>query len=164
MRLPGRRPRQGQVINDMVDDHPYLVVVNPFAAPALAFSIFDAKLDGHRVTMAPRAISRTESRCSTTGEPRVSGSNETDVLTAIAGKHKRQASACGIAHPTPVTWSDVGRHEHRRAALLVGADRVSRHSHRVNAAAIPAADRSHLASRPGTCATAPTPVPLRVDP
>ena len=30
------------VINDIVDKHPYMVVVNPFARPVVAFSIYDA--------------------------------------------------------------------------------------------------------------------------
>src|ERR1017187_6386629 len=41
------------VINDLVDEHPYLVVVNPFFRPVVAYSIYEASLDGHRVTLAP---------------------------------------------------------------------------------------------------------------
>ena len=54
---PGRRPylgrpavvsirsscsRKVQVINDLVEDHPFLIVVNPFARPDKAVSIFEA--------------------------------------------------------------------------------------------------------------------------
>ncbi len=41
------------VINDVVDDHPYLVVLNPLAHATVAFSVYDAMLDGQRVTLAP---------------------------------------------------------------------------------------------------------------
>ncbi len=41
-----------QVINDIVEDHPFLIVANLFASGNEAFSIFEAELEGHRVTMA----------------------------------------------------------------------------------------------------------------
>ncbi len=67
-----------QVVNDLVEDHPFLIAINLLAPPNEAFSIFDADLDGHRVTMAAdAAISTTASRCSTTAGPRASGSKMT---------------------------------------------------------------------------------------
>jgi hypothetical protein len=40
------------VINDIVSKHPYMVVLSPFTNPVVAFSIYDAMLEGHRVTLA----------------------------------------------------------------------------------------------------------------
>jgi hypothetical protein len=41
-----------EVINDLVEGHPYLIVMNAFTAARDGYSIFDASLDGRRVTMS----------------------------------------------------------------------------------------------------------------
>ena len=63
----GRRPHAGraevrlsglgvlgkvQVINDMVEDHPFLIVANCSLPERRLTPSYDANLDGHRVTMA----------------------------------------------------------------------------------------------------------------
>jgi len=111
-----------QVINDLVQDHPYLILVNLFVPPEDAFSIFDADLAGHRLTMAasgyvhdgkPLLYDRgTESLWIEEGES----------LKSIAGKRKGKALT-RVAHPSPVTWKSwLGRNQDSR--LLVGADRT----------------------------------------
>jgi hypothetical protein len=110
-----------QVVNDLVQDHPFLIVVNLFAPIQDAFSIFDADLEGHRLTMAasgyfhdgkPLLYDRgTESLWSEAGES----------LKAIAGKHKGIHLA-RVAHPAPVTWQ-AWCSQNRQCRLLVGADR-----------------------------------------
>ena len=77
-----------QVINDVVQDHPYLIMVNLFATDNEAYSIFEAALEGHRVTMAATGYFRDGKPCSMTGALRVCGAEESDHLQATAGKHK----------------------------------------------------------------------------
>ncbi len=109
------------VINDIVGDHPYLIVVNPFTTPALAYSIFDSTLEGRRVTMAPTGYFQD-------GKPVLYDRGTESLwverdgfLTAIAGKHNRK-HLNGHSHPKPVAWSQwVSVNSESR--LLVGADR-----------------------------------------
>jgi hypothetical protein len=109
------------VINDIVDDRPYVVVLNPLATPALAYSIFETELDGHRVTMGwtsyfmdrkPVLIDRgTESLWM----------ERDGFLTAVAGKHSGK-HLNGHSHPVPVAWSEwLAMNSNSR--LVVGADR-----------------------------------------
>ena len=42
VRLSGPRPGKVQVVNDIVEEHPFLVVTNAFASPDKAYSIYDA--------------------------------------------------------------------------------------------------------------------------
>jgi hypothetical protein len=109
------------VINDLVDRHPYLIVVNPLLRPVVAFSIFDASLDGHRVTFGHTGYFQD-------GKPVLfdRGTESLwlhmhDGLRAIAGKHARKL-LMRVALPPPVSWSTwVSRNPESR--LLVGADR-----------------------------------------
>ena len=110
-----------QVINDLVEEHPYLVVVNPLLRPVVAFSIYEASLDGRRVTMAPTGYFQD-------GKPVLfdRGTESLwvamhDGLTAIAGKHTRKRLML-VGLPAPVSWSTwLSRNPESR--LLVGADR-----------------------------------------
>jgi Protein of unknown function (DUF3179) len=110
-----------QVINDVVEDHPYLIVVNLFAADKEAYSIFEAELDGHRVTMAASGYFHD-------GKPLLYDRGteslwleESDHLKAAAGKHKG-ARLARVAKLAPVTWKSwLAQSEDCR--LLVGADR-----------------------------------------
>ena len=93
------------------EDHPFLIVVNLFAPPEDAFSIFDADLDGHRLTMAASGYFHD-------GKPLLYDRGteslwieEGDSLKAIAGKHKGVRLRPGrpshsghlgiVAHPKP---------------------------------------------------------------
>jgi Protein of unknown function (DUF3179) len=110
-----------QVINDVVDDRPLLITINLLARMDEAFSIFEANLDGRRVTMAssgyysnlrPLLYDRgTESLWIEDG----------DVLKSLAGKSKgRQLTR--VAKPVPVTW-DSWLAKNPRGRLVIGADR-----------------------------------------
>jgi hypothetical protein len=109
------------VINDIVDKHPYLVVLNPFAKQVVAFSIYDSLLDGHRITLAPTGYFQD-------GKPLLfdRGTESLwiemhDGLTAMAGKLYRKR-LMRVAIPAPVTWGTwISRNPDSR--LLVGADR-----------------------------------------
>jgi uncharacterized protein DUF3179 len=109
------------VINDLVDQRPYLVVVNPLLLPRVAFAIYEASLDGHRVTLAHTGYFQD-------GKPvlfdRGTESLWVDMhdgLTAIAGKHARKRLV-KVALPSPVSWS-TWRSRNPQSRLLVGADR-----------------------------------------
>ncbi len=109
------------VINDLVDDHPYLVVLNPFATQALAFSIFEAELDGHRITMAPTSYFLDRKPVLFDRGTQSLWVERDGFLTAIAGKHNRK-HLNGHSHPTPVAWGEwLAMNSDSR--LLVGADR-----------------------------------------
>ena len=111
-----------QVVNDIVDDHPFLIVANPFAPPEKAYRIYDANHDGHRLTMAATGYFHD-------GKPLLCDRGTQSLwvedeqgMTAIAGQHKRQKLA-QVASPTPVTWKAwLGQNATGR--LLVGADRT----------------------------------------
>jgi len=110
-----------QVINDVVDDRPLLITINLLAPRDEAFSIFEANLEGRRVTMAssgyfsnlrPLLYDRgTESLWIEDG----------DVLKSLAGKYKGQ-QLTRVARPVPVTWVSWLA-EHPQGRLVIGADR-----------------------------------------
>jgi Protein of unknown function (DUF3179) len=110
-----------QVINDLVQDHAFLIAINQFAPTSEAVSVFDAEQDGHRLTMAatgyfhegkPLLYDRgTESLWCENGES----------LKAVAGTH-RGTQLPRVVHLSPVTWKSwLGKNHQCR--LLVGADR-----------------------------------------
>jgi Protein of unknown function (DUF3179) len=109
------------VINDIVGEHPYMVVLNPFANPVVAYSIYDAMLEGHRVTLAHTGYFQD-------GKPVLfdRGTESLwiemhDGLTAMAGKlySKRLMR---VAIPSPVAWG-TWVSQNPKSRLLVGADR-----------------------------------------
>jgi hypothetical protein len=109
------------VINDIVNQHPYMVVLNPFAKQAVAFSVYDSLLEGRRITLAPTGYFQD-------GRPVLfdRGTESLwiemhDGLTAMAGKLYRKR-LMRVAIPSPVTWGTwISRNPDSR--LLVGADR-----------------------------------------
>jgi hypothetical protein len=110
------------VVNDLVEGHPFLVVINSFAPPEKAFSIFDASRNGHRLTMAATGYFHA-------GKPLLSDRGteslwveEEESLTALAGK-SRGLKLPRLASPTPVSWKAWTR-QNRTSRLLVGADRT----------------------------------------
>jgi hypothetical protein len=111
-----------QVVNDIVDDHPFMVVANPFAAPDKAFAIYDANHDGHRLTMAPTGYFHDGRPLLFDRATKSLWVDEDDSLKAIAGTRKR-ARLNRIANPMPVTWK-TWLNQNRSSRLLVGADRT----------------------------------------
>jgi hypothetical protein len=111
------------VINDIVDEHPYLIVENPFAKPVVAYSIYDTLLEGRRITLAHTGYFKE-------GKPILfdRGTESLwfemhDGLTAIAGKHFRKRLN-RVAIPAPVTWA-TWLSQNPESRLLVGADRTA---------------------------------------
>jgi hypothetical protein len=111
-----------QVVNDMIDDHPFLVVANSFAPPDKAYHIYDASHDGHRLTMAATGYFHD-------GKPLLFDRGTQSLWVegkespiAIAGRHKKRKLA-QVASPTPVTWK-AWLSRNAASRLLVGADRT----------------------------------------
>ena len=109
------------VINDIVDKHPYMIVVNPFAREAVAFSIYDTLLEGRRVTLAPTGYFQDRKPILFDRGTESLWIEMHDGLTAMAGKHFKKR-LMRVAIPSPVSWSTwLSRNPQSR--LLVGADR-----------------------------------------
>jgi Protein of unknown function (DUF3179) len=111
-----------QVINDVVKDHPFIIMVNLLASYKEAYSIFDAEQDGHRLTMAASGYFHDGKPLLYDRGTQSLWIEEEDSLTAIAGKHKRMKLA-RVARPTPVTWK-TWLSQNETSRLLVGADRT----------------------------------------
>lgn len=112
------------IVNDMIQEHPFLVTYNAFAETDKdRVVVYESVIDGHRVTMglsgyyhgtAPVFYDRgTESLW----VPEVSG------LRSFAGAHKG-AELKVVDHPTPLAWRRW-RTQHPQSRLVVGADRTS---------------------------------------
>jgi hypothetical protein len=109
------------VINDVVDKHPYMVVVYPLAHPAVAFSIYDAMLDGRRVTLAPTGYFQDAKPVLFDRGTESLWIEMHDGLTCMAGKHFKKR-LMRMAITTPVTWS-AWVSQNPESRLLVGANR-----------------------------------------
>jgi hypothetical protein len=110
-----------KVVNDQIYERPILVTYNGFAPPEGSVRVYEAVLDGARVTMGSSGYFQA-------GTPLLydRGSEslwrvDRDALRAIAGPH-RGRTIPEVAQPIPVAWSDW-RGSHRGGRLLVGADR-----------------------------------------
>jgi hypothetical protein len=97
-------------------------VSNAFASSDEAYSIFDANLNGQRVTMAATGYYHD-------GKPVLSDRGtkslwveEGESITAVTGEHRGQKLA-RVAHLSPVTWRTWLSHN-QTSRLLVGADRT----------------------------------------
>jgi len=113
-----------QVINDIVEDRPFLIVVNLFRPYQAEFSIFDAALDGHRLTMAATGYFQDRKPLLFDRGTESLWVEQNDVLRAVAGKLKNKSTA-RVARLAPVAWS-AWLSQNRRSRLLVGADRSLR--------------------------------------
>lgn len=109
------------VINDVVDDHPYLVVLNPLAHPTVAFSVYDAMLDGQRVTLAPTGYFQDAKPVLFDRGSESFWVEMHDGLTSMAGKHYKK-KLTRVAIPPPVPWRSWVS-ENPESRLLVGANR-----------------------------------------
>ncbi len=110
-----------QVINDLVADHPFLIVVNLFPTANQQVSIFDADRDGHRLTMATTGYFHDRKPMLYDRGTQSLWVEHDDGLKAIAGKHKDHKLTL-VAKVKPVSW-DAWLSRNRQSRLLVGADR-----------------------------------------
>jgi len=110
-----------QVINDIVEEHPFLVVVNLFLPHQAEFSIYEATVDQHRLTMATTGYFQDRKPLLYDRGTESLWTEQDNTLRAVAGKHKHKPLAC-VARPIPVTWS-TWKSRNPQSRLLVGADR-----------------------------------------
>jgi hypothetical protein len=111
--------RKVVAVNDVVNDHPYLVVYNPSRPPEKAVSIFDSQVIGRRLALGttgyflsgrPILYDRaTESLWVEDGE----------AFAAISGQQKGNRLPL-VSRPAPVAWSDWKR-QNPRSRLVIGA-------------------------------------------
>jgi hypothetical protein len=111
-----------EVVNDVVDERPFLVTASVVSAPENAFAIFDATLDGRRVTMAPSGYYHGHQPILYDRKTESLWMEQEDNLTAIAGALKGKKLA-RVARPVPVAWSSW-RSSNPRSRLVVGGDRT----------------------------------------
>jgi hypothetical protein len=111
--------RKVVAVNDLVNDHPYLVVYNSSLPPETAVSVFDSQVTGHRLALGTTGYFLS-------GRPvlydRTTESlwvEEGESFAAISGQHKGNRLAL-VSRPAPVAWSDWKR-QNPRSRLLIGA-------------------------------------------
>jgi hypothetical protein len=111
-----------QVINDVVDDRPLVIAINLMAPPEHACSIFEANLDGRRITMGVSGYFRDRHPLLFDRGTESLWVEEGDALKSLGGKWKGK-QLTRVAQPVPVTWvSWLAKHKGGR--LVVGADRT----------------------------------------
>ena len=104
-----------QIVNDLVNEHPFLVVISPFSPPKESIAIYDAQLAGRRVTMAPTGYFQE-------GRPLLCDRGTASLwceqgesLRAVAGKRRGDALA-RVAQPSPIAWKTwLAQNEQSRA-------------------------------------------------
>jgi hypothetical protein len=111
-----------EVVNDVVDDRPFLVTASVLSAPENACAIFDANLDGHRVTMAASGYYHGPKPVLYDRKSESLWMDQEDGLTAFAGTHKGKKLA-RLGRPVPVAWQSW-RRSNPRSRLVTGADRT----------------------------------------
>jgi hypothetical protein len=111
-----------EVINDVVEDQPFLVTGNIMSPPDQAFSIFDATLEGRRVTMSSSGYFHGRRPILYDRGTESLWIEQEDALRAIAGTHKGKQLA-RVARPFPVAWH-TWRLSNPRSRLVIGADRT----------------------------------------
>ncbi len=110
-----------QIVNDLVNEHPFLVVISPFSPQDESISIYDAQLAGRRVTMASTGYFQD-------GRPLLCDRGTASLwcedgesLRAVAGK-RRGVGLARVAHPSPIAWK-TWLAQNDRSRLVIGADR-----------------------------------------
>jgi len=109
------------VVNDLIDRRPILVTYNPLVPRDESVTVYEAVLDGRRVSMGTSGyfLGQRPLLYDRGSESLWIGAK--DKLRAIAGPRKGQTLR-RVAHPTPVAWGDW-HWKYPKSRLLVGADR-----------------------------------------
>jgi len=111
-----------EVINDVVEDEPFLVVGNIMAPREQAFSIYDGSIEGRRVTMASSGYFHSGRPILYDRGTESLWMEQEETLRAIAGTHKGKKLP-RVARPVPVAWH-TWRLSNPRSRLVIGADRT----------------------------------------
>ncbi len=110
-----------QVVNDVIQGHPYLIVCDCHSPVGQAVSVYDALWDGRRATMAATGYYFDQHPLLYDRRTQSLWREQDDGLVSMAGKAKGTRLA-RLEKPVPTAWKDcIGRAETVR--LVVGADR-----------------------------------------
>jgi hypothetical protein len=96
--------RKVVAVNDVVKDHPYLVLFDVSRPPNQAVGIFDASVEGERVSLGTSGYSLAGKFLLYDRGSESLWVQDGDFVRSIAGKRKG-AELRLVARPTPVTWS-----------------------------------------------------------
>jgi hypothetical protein len=110
-----------QVINDLIGQQPVLVTYNPFVSPDACVKVYDAALDGQRVTMGTSGYYQAGFPLFYDRGSESLWKDQQGALRAVAGPRKGRVLR-QLAQPAPVAWGDW-RWRNPGSRLLVGADR-----------------------------------------
>lgn len=111
------------IVNDVIEEHPYLVHLDPFDRTT-PVSIFDATLDDHRITLGSSGLTIRGKHVLYDRGTESLWADDGRALTAFAGEYKGKVLPL-VARVGAVAWDDW-RASHPHARLLVGSlDRKS---------------------------------------
>jgi hypothetical protein len=110
-----------QVVNDLIAGQPILVTYNAYAPPDSAVKVYEAQLEGRRVTLGTSGYYLAGTHLLYDRESESLWKDQGAVLKAIGGPRKGQ-SLRQVASPAPVSWG-AWRWRNPKSRLLVGADR-----------------------------------------
>ena len=106
------------IVNDVVEDRPYLAVLSGHQSAAQPIAIFDPRVDGNRITMGTSGYLLDGIPLLYDRETESLWSEEIDSLQAVSGRYKGNRLPL-VARPSVVTWS-VWKARNPRSRLLVG--------------------------------------------
>jgi hypothetical protein len=109
------------VVNDLIGRQPILVTYNPSGPPDGPVKVYDAALDGQRVTMGTSGYYQAGSPLLYDRDSESLWKDQGGALRAIAGPRKGRVLR-QLAQPMPVAWGHW-RGQNPGSRLLIGADR-----------------------------------------
>ena len=106
------------VVNDLVEDRPYLALFSHRRSSEQPVGIFDARVGGNRITLGTSGYLVDGSLLLYDHETESLWMEEGDTVRAVSGRHKGNRLPL-VARPSAMTWSDWKAHN-PRSRLLVG--------------------------------------------
>ncbi|APW60229.1 DUF3179 domain-containing (seleno)protein [Paludisphaera borealis] len=107
------------IVNDVIEDRPYLIHLDPFHESETPVSIFDARLEGHRITLGSSGLMFEGRHVLYDRGTESLWSDEGRGLVAFAGKYKGKELPL-VTRVSAVAWDDW-RDSHPGARLLIGS-------------------------------------------
>ncbi len=111
--------KQVCVVNDAVDDHPYVVGLSSKGTRAQSVTVYDARLSGHRIVLGTAGFALEGRPVLYDHETESLWVEDGDALRAVTGEYKDRALPL-ILRATPVAWGPW-RTQNPQARLVVGA-------------------------------------------
>jgi hypothetical protein len=111
--------KQVCVVNDLIDDHPFVVSLSGKGSPQQPAAVFDASLSGHRVVLGSAGFVIEGRPALYDRETESLWVEDGDALRAVSGEYKDCTLPLIVRMP-PVSW-DSWRSQNSHARLVVGA-------------------------------------------